>query len=207
MDVQLTARVVGMVHCFDRTNLSHCAKVTVKRLPRPKRKSRDTMMHTKTIFISSIAFLFLLAGCSTPQQVSEAEIRQEYDRLVATVPTNKTEYLVRHIMVGSQQQAQVILDRLKNGESFSTLARVSSMDTGSSGIGGDLGWSQPEWFVEEFSRTMVSLAPRGLAPTPTQTQFGWHVIELQAVRPLAPPKYEEVRDRIEQSLRRKSQRP
>ena len=48
---------------------------------------------------------------------------------------------------------------------------------------------------------MVALAPRGLSAAPVKTQFGWHVIEVTGVRPKVLPSYEEVHDKIAESLR------
>ena len=147
--------------------------------------------------------LALISGARAAD-VTDQDIRQEYDRVAAEF-AGKDEYRVRHILVGNQEQAQAALDRIRLGELFDDVAREMSQDPGSRQGGGDLGWHLPQDFIEEFSRTMVSLNPRGLASAPTRTRFGWHVIEVTAVRPFDFPPFEAVRERIRASLQRKAQ--
>jgi len=166
-------------------------------------------MHRLAIVLSALTMIF---GCATPAptskegaQITEADVRKEYDRLAASL-AGKDEYLVRHILVATRAEAQAALDRIKAGAPFAEVAKQVSQDPGSRNAGGDLGWNLPQYFIEEFSNTMTSLKPRGLAKEPTRTRFGWHVIEVMAVRPYAIPPYEKVRDRIEQSLRQKAEK-
>jgi peptidyl-prolyl cis-trans isomerase C len=150
----------------------------------------------------------MLHGCATDaptSDITEADVRREYDRQVASL-AGKEEYLVRHILVGTQARAQAALDRINAGEAFARVAGEVSEDPGSRNEGGNLGWNLPQFFIDEFSNTMTSLKPRGLASTPTRTRFGWHVIEVMAVRPVVVPPYEKVRDRIAQILREKAQK-
>jgi hypothetical protein len=114
---------------------------------------------------------------SAQREPGEAEVRAEYDRLrAAAAPVE--EYRVRHILVATRQDADAALARIKAGAAFAQVAAEVSADPGSRINGGDLGWATPSSFVDEFSRTMTGLKPAGLAGTPTQTRFGWHVIEV-----------------------------
>lgn len=108
---------------------------------------------------------------------TETEIRQEYDRVFAAAAPVK-EFHVRHILVRTREDAESALQQIKSGKSFADVAAQTSIDPGSRAKGGDLGWNLPSSFIEEFSKTMVSLAPAGLATAPTHTRFGWHVIEV-----------------------------
>lgn len=165
----------------------------------PQLKIQMPLNRLHTTYLAAIASSLLLIGCATQPQVTETEIRREYERLVAQLPP-RNEYLVRHILVERRDQADAALERIKAGESFADVAASVSRDPGSSSQGGDLGWSLPEYFIEEFSQTMVSLAPRGIAAAPTQTRFGWHIIEVTGIRPAAPPPYPGVRDAIAKRL-------
>jgi hypothetical protein len=114
---------------------------------------------------------------SQSREPTEAEIRQEYDRLFAAAVPVK-EYHVRHILVRTREDAESAIQQIKLGKSFSDVATQLSIDPGSRLKGGDLGWNTPPSLIEEFSKTMVSLAPAGLTTEPTHTRFGWHVIEV-----------------------------
>jgi len=93
---------------------------------------------------------------------------------------------VRHILIKPNQirpdeQAQALAaelrQRILDGESFATLAREYSDDTGSALKGGDVGWSLPGKFVEEFAAVAESIALDEVSE-PFQTQFGWHILEV-----------------------------
>ncbi len=130
---------------------------------------------------------------------TDAQLRAEYDAQVAKLP--KEEYHARHILVATQPFAQKIVERLQKGEKFEDLARAESMDS-SSKTGGDLGWIGLDR-VPEFSAAIASLKPGEYTHTPIQTQYGWHVIQLIATRPLAPPPYDQVKQRLSQMVEAK----
>lgn len=111
------------------------------------------------------------------REPSDQEIQSEYDRLVAaTQPVQ--EYLVRHILLRTRGEALAALARIKAGQGFGEVAGALSTDRGSKDKGGDLGWAVPSFFIDEFSKGMVALAPSGLSSEPVQTKFGWHIIEV-----------------------------
>lgn len=94
--------------------------------------------------------------------------------------------LVRHILVkpseirseaDTQALIQQIHDRIVAGEDFAALARLYSEDPGSALAGGDLGWSEPEKFAQEFG-DMMKETPTGKLSEPFHTKFGWHVLEV-----------------------------
>ena len=112
-----------------------------------------------------------------PRDPTDDDIQKEYDRLYAAAAPAR-EYRVRHILVRTKDDAQAALVEIRSGKSFADVAAAVSVDPGSRTKGGELGWSTPALFIEEFSKAMVSLDPAGLAPEPTRTRFGWHVIEV-----------------------------
>jgi hypothetical protein len=89
---------------------------------------------------------------------------------------------VRHILVRTREDAEAALNEIRSGKLFDEVAAKVSVDPGSRAKGGDLGWNAASSFIEEFSKTMVSLDPSGLASEPTRTRFGWHVIEVLQVK-------------------------
>jgi len=71
--------------------------------------------------------------------------------------------------------------RLRGGEDFATLALANSQDTLSAAKGGDLGWLNEGDTVPEFENAMNSLAT-GEISQPVQSEFGWHLIQVQERR-------------------------
>lgn len=87
---------------------------------------------------------------------------------------------------------------MQKGEKFEKLAADRSKDPGSKDKGGDLDWASPVNFAKPFSDAMVALQKGKFTPTPVQTQFGWHVIQLDDVRDTKAPSFEEVKPNLTQ---------
>ena len=96
-----------------------------------------------------------------------------------------TQTHARHILVKTNEVLSAadarhrlteLKERLDNGANFADLARLHSED-GSASKGGDLGWLSPGDTVPDFENAMIKL-PINVVSPPTQTQFGWHLIEV-----------------------------
>ncbi|MGA8054997.1 MAG: peptidyl-prolyl cis-trans isomerase, partial [Burkholderiales bacterium] len=68
----------------------------------------------------------------------------------------------------------------------------------------DLEWNTPAGYVKPFSDAMVKLQKGQYTQTPVQTQFGWHVILLEDVRPTKFPPFDDVKSEIRQRLQQQS---
>jgi peptidyl-prolyl cis-trans isomerase C len=134
---------------------------------------------------------------------TDAQLHAEYDAAIAAMP--KTEYHARHILVATQGEAQIVLDQLKGGASFEDLAKTKSTDS-SKDQGGDLGWFAPNTMVKPFADAVVGLKKGETTPTPVQTPFGWHVIQLLDIREQAPPQFDAVKQRVQQLVQQKKVR-
>ena len=129
--------------------------------------------------------------------VTEADLKKEYDTITARL--GDKEYKTRHVLVQTEEQAKTIITRLQGGAKFEELAK-ESLDTGSRERGGELGWSNPGMFVKPFSEAMVKLEKGKYTTTPVKTDYGYHVIQLEDLRTLQPPPYEEVKPQMLQRL-------
>jgi len=130
--------------------------------------------------------------------VTEAEIQKEYDR--AKAQHGDKEYKARHILVETEDQAKSLIAELKKGAKFDDLASKNSKDTGSAQRGGDLDWNVPGTFDKMFSDAMVKLEKGKYSDAPVKTRFGFHIIQLDDVRPAKFAALGEVRPRIQQML-------
>jgi peptidyl-prolyl cis-trans isomerase C len=132
--------------------------------------------------------------------VSDADVQKEYDRVRGEM--GDKEYKVRHILVEQEDQAKNLIAELKKGAKFDELAQKNSKDEGTKTRGGDLDWQSPGGLVKPFSDVMVKLEKGKVSETPVRTQFGWHVIQLDDVRPVQPPPLADVKAKILEGLRR-----
>ena len=134
------------------------------------------------------------------KQPTDDELKAEYDAEVAKLP--KTEYHARHILVATQPFAQKIVERLKKGEKFEDLAKAESMDSSKTN-GGDLGWFTLDHMVKPFADAVAGLKEGQYTTDPVQTQYGWHVIQLLGTRPVSPPPFDQVKQRLVQVVEAK----
>jgi peptidyl-prolyl cis-trans isomerase C len=130
--------------------------------------------------------------------LSDAEIQTEYER--AKAQTGTTEYKARHILVESEDEAKKIIADLKKGGKFDELAKTNSKDTGSKDRGGDLDWQIPGVFDKTFADAMVGLQKGKMTDAPVRTRFGYHIIQLDDMRPVKVPPLSEVKPQIQQRL-------
>lgn len=135
-------------------------------------------------------------------QMDEAKLRAWYDENVGE------EVRARHILIGveptaapqvkqaARQKADSLLQALKDGADFAALAAEHSSD-GSASRGGSLGYFSRGQMVEPFEKAAFSTPVGELVPTVVETQFGYHLIEVEDKR---KQPFEELRESIEEQL-------
>lgn len=102
---------------------------------------------------------------------------QMRDRVTGDLSSAVPQVHARHILVSTQDEANQLMVRLRNGEDFATLAAQNSLDTTSSINGGDLGWFMQEELLEpELARIAFELEPGEIAG-PIQTSLGYDILQ------------------------------
>lgn len=129
--------------------------------------------------------------------VTDEMIKQEYDQITAKM--GNKEYKARHILLGTEDEAKAIIEKLKKGGKFEDLAKESK-DPGSKERGGDLDWANPGSFVPPFSTAMTKLEKGKFTEAPVKSDFGWHVIRLDDTRELKLPPLEQAKGQLGQQL-------
>jgi peptidyl-prolyl cis-trans isomerase C len=147
----------------------------------------------QTIVVSALANEYI-----AKHPVSDADIKAEYDRFVKQ--SGDKEYHVRHIVLGTEDEAKAVIAKLKAGAKFEDLAKQSK-DTGTANNGGDLDWASPSSFPPEFAAGFTNLQKGAITETPVKTQVGYHVIKLDDVRPAKLPTLDEVKGQIADALK------
>ena len=131
-------------------------------------------------------------------KITDEDVQKEYDNLKGAL--GDKEYKARHILVDKEEDAKSIVEKLKKGEKFEELAKASK-DPGSKDKGGELGWANKASYVPPFAEAMTKLAKGKYTEAPVQSNFGWHVIQLDDIRELKAPNFDDVKPQIIQRMR------
>jgi len=143
----------------------------------------------------------LIADHLDKNPIDDKKLQAEYDKIKAAQPERK-EYKVRHILVEEQKQAEDLLAQIKAKKiSFADAAGKHSIDPGSGKNGGDLGWGPASNYVPEFAQAVESLKKGATVEQPVQSQFGWHIIQVEDDRPVEFPALDDVKPQLEEMMR------
>lgn len=141
-------------------------------------------------------------------EVTDADLRGFYDR-------NKTQWVVpekrdaSHILLAVEDdsddedklaQANELLERINNGESFEDLASEFSDDPGSGAQGGSLGEFGRGVMVAPFEETVFAMQENDISE-PVRSDFGYHIIRLNKIIPEQGQAYDEVKTDVEAQFR------
>ncbi len=91
-----------------------------------------------------------------------------------------------------------ILAQAKKGP-FEAVAKKFSQDPGTAPTGGDLPWFSRGMMVKPFEDAAFALKP-GQVSEPVRTQYGWHIIKLEASRPAGKVPFEAAKADIKRRL-------
>jgi len=128
--------------------------------------------------------------------ITEADLQKQYEQFKSSMGTN--EYKVRHILVDKEEDAKQIIADLNKGGDFAKIAKEKSKDPGSKDNGGDLDWGPSARYVKPFADAVQSQPKGKVSAAPVKTDFGYHVIVVDDVRPLKVPEYAEIKEQFRQ---------
>ena len=80
-----------------------------------------------------------------------------------------------------RNEANRVLNLIRNGSDFDEMARMYSQD-GSASNGGDLGWFTEGQMVDPFERAVFSKRSSGLINRVIETDFGFHIINVSSTK-------------------------
>ena len=145
-------------------------------------------------------------------KVDEAAARQYYEANLARFQEPE-QRRASHILIkadasmdaqarqAARARAEQLLQEVRaNPARFAALAKQHSQDPVSAEHGGDLGWFTRETMVKPFADAVFSMQPgeiRGLV----QTEFGYHIIRLDAMIPGSQLGFAMVKDALMEELR------
>jgi parvulin-like peptidyl-prolyl isomerase len=117
-------------------------------------------------------------------KVTDAQVKAQYDKEKSTTYAQPAQRKIRHILVKTKALADQLYAQLSSSDaSFAALAKRYSIDTSSKVNGGELGLISRTSVVKPFGDVAFT-EPVGVVSKPTQSQFGWHLIEAEG--PIIP---------------------
>ncbi|MBL8540946.1 MAG: SurA N-terminal domain-containing protein [Betaproteobacteria bacterium] len=145
--------------------------------------------------------------------VSDEEKRAYYDHNLARFQKPE-ERQASHILINADKSAppekraaakakvETLLAQLKRKpDTFAELAKSESQDPGSATKGGDLGFFGRGMMVKPFEDATFG-AKVGELVGPVESEFGYHIIKVTAIKPAQTTDFAQAKSRIEQELRR-----
>lgn len=138
------------------------------------------------------------------QGIEEKEVRAFFDEHVGARQSEE-EVRARHILVADKDKARELHQKIAHGADFADLARQFSTDPGSKDQGGDLGFFGRGQMVPQFEEAAFGLKP-GEVSQPFETQFGWHIVQVDERRARQLPPYDAIKERVRTAvIHRKAQ--
>jgi peptidyl-prolyl cis-trans isomerase C len=128
--------------------------------------------------------------------ITDADLQKQYEQFKGSMGTN--EYKVAHILVDKEDEAKGIIDQLNKGGDFAKIAKEKSKDPGSKDNGGDLDWGPSARYVKPFADAVTTQQKGKISAAPVKTDFGYHVIRVDDVRPLKVPEFSELKEQFRQ---------
>lgn len=138
------------------------------------------------------------------EKLAYDEYRAYKDKFVTPEAVHVSHILLRIGSEGGQGRdrtqtealARELLDRLRAGEDFATLATEYSEDPGSARKGGDLGFFERGRMAKPFEEAAFALKEPGELSDIVETQFGLHILRLTERRESGQRSFDEVREQL-----------
>lgn len=146
-------------------------------------KDADYQLKVKLIsdlFLSDMLFQDMLAK----GEISDADLQAQYEAAVGQL--EKNEYQASHILVETAEEAQAIIDSINKGDTtFAEAAKEKSLDTATAQRDGAIGgWFRLSMMDPSFGEALAGMEKGKMSAKPVQSQFGYHVIVFDDIRPV-----------------------
>jgi len=153
------------------------------------------------LIIESLLKKKLTAGAN----ITEDDLQKYYEKNKEKFRKD-AEINTRHILVKSEEQARQVKEKLQAGEDFTELAKKYSIDPNAKVTGGEVGFHPKGTLLPEYEAAAFKLTKIGQTSGIVKTQFGYHIIRLEGIKPPAYVPFPEVKDFIKQQLMQEKQK-
>ncbi|MCF7820929.1 MAG: SurA N-terminal domain-containing protein [Mariprofundaceae bacterium] len=147
---------------------------------------------------------------TTDMAIEAADVESAYNERIAEYTTPERRH-ARHILIqaeddeasrkASLDRANAVKARLDAGEAFAAVARELSDDKSTADKGGDLGFFAHGVMLPEFDEVVFS-TDIGKVSNPVESQYGYHLVKIEAIQPAAEIALKDVYEKIADDLRK-----
>ncbi len=146
-------------------------------------------------------------------EVSDAAVKELYEQKKASL-TTKQQRRASHILfqlpddpdedavTKTRAEAEKVLQQIRDGADFGTLAKQYSADPGSAAKDGDLGYFPAGAMVPAFDKAVFAMQVGDVSDL-VRTQFGFHIIKLTDIKASAIPPLEDVRAELVKEIKQR----
>jgi len=130
--------------------------------------------------------------------VTEEHAKKRYEEL-----RKEKEYKISHILLPSEEQAIKFIADIQKGKSFKNIAKKHSLDIDSAKRGGAINsWVNQHGIASEIYFAAAKLKKGKVGTTPVKSDYGWHIVRLDASRNTKLPPYNKYKETMLDRLHR-----
>ena len=182
-------------HCLEQLISIHLYAMMGQDLKLDETDEYKTIMESaKRDILSQLAMNEVLKGIN----VTDEEIKEFYDNNPQHFTEGET-VSAKHILVKEEAECQAILNAINEGETTFEDAAKEKSTCPSGQKGGDLGNFGRGQMVPEFENAAFA-AEIGAVVGPVETQFGYHLIKVEAKNEATVADFESVKAQIKSNL-------
>ena len=142
-----------------------------------------------------------VASATVSDKDAEDYYNQNKDRFMSEESVNAS-----HVLVDSEEKALEILAKIKSGEISFEQAAMENSSCPSGRNGGSLGDFGKGQMVPEFDAAVFAMEIGEITDAPVKTQFGYHLIKLNAKNEAEVMPFSEIAPEIKNALLQEKQR-
>jgi peptidyl-prolyl cis-trans isomerase C len=134
-------------------------------------------------------------------KIKDDDLKVEYDNQIARL--GDKEYLIRHLLVAEESTAKLLIEKIQSGAKIADLAKEYSRDPVTNEKGGLTNWNAQGNLLPPLAAAIKTLSKGKVAANAVKTDAGWHVVQLEDVRPFKAPSMQDLKPQLTQIVARR----
>ena len=134
-------------------------------------------------------------------EITDEDIKKEYDQ--ANKQAGGVQFHVHHVLYKDEVQAIKLLENIKSVEDYKTHESTYLQENPKMRGVGDLGWVTLGQLPKNLREELPIMQENTVLSKVVTSEYGAHIVYLEAIRKLQAPKFEEVKQGIIRSIKTK----